>query len=149
MGPVLSDLHQEIDHILIDEAQDTSADQWELLRSLAEGLLTASPEFKTLLLSVIPNNRFIAFKEHLHKFFTKPKHFQNLHRKSWGKMGGGFFNDLFSSTPVILNTVDQIFSHKELATSLTEPAYKNHHSCSKFNALGGKIEIWPCFHFLK
>jgi ATP-dependent helicase/nuclease subunit A len=37
-------LDQRTDHILVDEAQDTNAAQWDIVRALAEEFFTGSPE---------------------------------------------------------------------------------------------------------
>jgi ATP-dependent helicase/nuclease subunit A len=140
---VLYKLDQRIDHILLDEAQDTSAPQWEILQVIANEFAQATRP-----------RSFFAVGDEKQSIFS----FQGAAPEKFDAMWRGFqgrFNAArlpfehvrltlsFRSAPTILASVDAIFSFGDNRLGLSfdpaEPAPE--HTAWKNNA-AGLVEIW-------
>ncbi|SEJ42108.1 DNA helicase/exodeoxyribonuclease V, subunit A [Sphingobium sp. AP50] len=105
-------LDQRIDHILVDEAQDTNAAQWRIVRTLAEEFFAVewSPEQKVRTIFTVGD-----FKQAIFGFQgTSPANFEAarlLFKRDADQSGHDFFNlsldRSFRSTPAVLDVVDR------------------------------------------
>jgi ATP-dependent helicase/nuclease subunit A len=140
---VLYKLDQQIDHILLDEAQDTSAPQWEILQVVANEFAQATRP-----------RSFFAVGDEKQSIFS----FQGAAPEKFDAMRRGFENRFkearlpfehvrltlsFRSAPAILASVDAIFSFGDnrqgLSLDSQEPA-PEHFAWKKDAA--GLVEIW-------
>jgi ATP-dependent helicase/nuclease subunit A len=103
-------LNGGFDHILVDEAQDTSPAQWQVLKSLLEALLT--PDYPQRTLFVVGD-----IKQSIYSFQgAKPLlffDFQNYFQQYLKQQGRDWQNiELhvsFRTTPAILKVIDHLF----------------------------------------
>jgi len=108
-------LDQRIDHILVDEAQDTNAAQWRIVRTLAEEFFATEWEAGEKIRTIFTVGDF---KQAIFGFQgTSPQNFaaaQILFQRDAGQAGHDFFNlsldRSFRSTPAVLDVVDRTIS---------------------------------------
>lgn len=137
MGWILYKMDHQIDHILIDEAQDTSAEQWELIKVLAESLWSSSP-VKTLFVVADPKQSIYGFQGADLDAFYSAHSFLKQCAQQWGVN----FQDLtlsvsFRTTSVLLDFFNQVFP----SCPLIPQPFPPHSSALPFK--GGYIEYWP------
>ena len=134
-----------IDHILIDEAQDTSPKQWEIIRLLASEFGGARPDIKRTIFAVGDEKQSIfsfqgaaphAFDE-MRRLFAR--RFDVL-EQGWRFLR---FHHSFRSGENVLGGVDQVFSARDVYESVTTDAVGIPKHESLPNAAPGLVEIWP------
>ncbi len=145
---VLYKMDQGLDHILVDEAQDTSPAQWRIVRALAEEFFsgTGARDDVERTLFVVGDEKQSIFSfqgADPKEFQTMRQHFAeriNLAEKTFQSVN---LLVSFRSTNAVLGSVDHIFSNTMIAqgvqTDLTEPV--RHIAFRKGQA--GHIELWP------
>lgn len=140
-------LDQGIDHVLIDEAQDTSPPQWEVVRKLAEEFFAgegARSNVDRTIFAVGDEKQSIysfqgadpdAFAESGHAFAGKVRaaegRFEQV-RLTWS----------FRSTNDVLAAVDRVFERDAVRKGLTRDAEQVDHKAIRFDA-PGYVEVWP------
>lgn len=144
---VLYKLDAQIDHILLDEAQDTSAAQWDILAAIAD-------EFAAGAGARAASRSFFAVGDEKQSIFSfqgaAPEKFQEMRRefeRRFNAAGRGFaqisLHQSFRSAKGILEAVDQVFAHADngagLGLSVTETM--THESIKTH--LPALVEIWP------
>lgn len=147
---VLYKLDGGIDHILVDEAQDTSPDQWSVIASLASEFFTglSAREDRSLvdrtIFAVGDEKQSIysfqgadpaKFHEMRQVFFEYSQHSE----KKWNA------EDLmlsFRSTPEVLGVVDETFADDEIARCLSPEGDKIEHAPFRSEE-PGLVELWP------
>ncbi len=143
-------LDEGIDHILVDEAQDTSPNQWRIITKLADVFFEGDGR-------LMQNQRslFVVgdYKQSIYSFQgARPEIFRKTQTK-YQELGAQKI-DLFTnfrSTPPILEFTDAVFNHS-LPTSITNNHAKNgvlhtdeenlHHQAVRLGQRGC-VEIWP------
>ena len=140
---VLFRLDGGIDHILVDEAQDTSPVQWQVIERLARELTSGSgarPE--------VPRTIFVVGdkKQSIYSFQgADPKEFDRMQQEFATRLAGSNtpLNTMelaysFRSSPAILSVVDQTFSKAEQSGFAAEQSHK------AFKAdMPGRVDLWP------
>jgi ATP-dependent helicase/nuclease subunit A len=144
---VLYKLDGGIDHILVDEAQDTAPDQWKIVNALSEEFFAGSgarPERK------LARNLFVVGdeKQSIYSFQgARPELLRRnfeFHRDR--ATGAGFrFEQIdlltsYRSTPEVLSFVDAVFAPAELAAHI-QPAPVRHLPTRTGHP--GCVDIWP------
>ncbi len=143
---VLYKLDQGLDHILVDEAQDTSPDQWKIIKTLAEEFFAgagASEKHRTLFAVGDEKQSIYGFQG------ANPREFQAMGQTFEGsaKAAEKSFNTIplnlsFRSTSAVLNAVDHVFGQDEVQSALTlSAATLKHHAHRATDP--GLVEIWP------
>lgn len=137
---VLYKLDGGLDHILVDEAQDTSPIQWQVIRAIAEEFYANSMDYsrdRTLFIVGDEKQSIYSFQGADPTVFAQIQ--QDL--STFARNSGKVWKDIdlsisFRSTPQILAFVDAVFSACPLTASSLEhlPARKNS---------VGHVEIWP------
>ncbi len=144
MGWVLSQLDLSLNHILVDEAQDTSPQQWDILRMMAGDFFTDGDTGKT------PHSIFVVgdSKQSIYGFQgADPAAFAASRHDIAAQIQHNFreireipLAQSFRSTAPILETVDRFFSNREII-ELSGFA-NNAHKCFRENA-PGLVELHP------
>ncbi|MDR2077908.1 MAG: double-strand break repair helicase AddA [Rickettsiales bacterium] len=138
-------LDGEIEHILIDEAQDTSTLQWKIVESLADDFFTGIGSSKN------PRSLFVVGdeKQSIFKFqdanpgmFSEKYHFyKNLIENCGGKLHRLNLRQSFRSVPTILSFVDEVFRDQKNAKKISAMDSTIEHHSSREGA--GLVELWP------
>ncbi len=151
-------LDQRTDHILVDEAQDTNADQWAIVDALAGEFFSGNPEaehrWRTLFMVGDYKQAIFGFQG------TNPREYEQFRARTSAKAAllletsaqstivAREFRDLsidasFRSSPAVLELVDALIrevGHE--AMGLAEPP--NPHQAFH-SARYGRVELWPPF----
>lgn len=146
---VLYKLDGGIDHILIDEAQDTSPEQWEVIEALSEEFFAGAGAREEL---AGPRTVFSVGDEKQSIFS-----FQGADLAVFEDMRGRFearvadagldfrtqaLEYSFRSAPKILEAVDKIFSRDPAAIGVVPPGgHVEHRAVRRGHA--GLVEVWP------
>lgn len=143
---VLYKLDMGIDHILVDEAQDTNPAQWRIIRELVEEFFSgegAREKRRTIFAVGDEKQSIYSFQG------ARPRSF-SLHRALFDKKATGAgrvfkqarLNLSFRSTKAVLTAVDKVFEHGDHAVGLTfdASAYEAHQAHRKNDP--GFVEVW-------
>ncbi|ACL56600.1 double-strand break repair helicase AddA [Methylobacterium nodulans] len=147
---VLYKLDRGIDHVLIDEAQDTNPEQWEILRRITEDFCAGAGARS----GEMPRTRFAVGdpKQSIYSFQgAAPEEFETT-RQAWRKaaLGAGLtFEDVgltlsFRSARGVLRGVDATFALAEHFRGLSfgDEAVGTVHETVRIGA-PGQVELWP------
>lgn len=138
---VLYRLDGGLDHILVDEAQDTSPEQWELIEALAEELIAGEGA------SARPRSLFVVGdkKQSIYSFQgADVAAFDRMRNHFATRLAGGpglqdsALEHSFRSSPAILSVVDHTFTpaqHQALGGGSHHLAFNDR--------LPGRVDIWP------
>lgn len=146
MAPwVLYKLDGGIDHILVDEAQDTSPDQWEIIRMLSEEFLAgegARSGSRTIFAVGDEKQSIFSFQGADPAKFDEMKRYFERHvraaKKQWETIP---LVRSFRSVPQILQSVDAVFELEMASDGLTASAIAVTHEAAR-HAEAGLVEIW-------
>jgi ATP-dependent helicase/nuclease subunit A len=138
-------LDQGIDHILVDEAQDTSPSQWEIIRSLTEDFFSGES-------ARIINRTIFAVGDEKQSIYSfqgaRPERFANERRINAERadIGGHEFKSVklhvsFRSTEDVLSAVDQVFADSDNARGLSADNEPVIHVSTRNNQ-AGIVDIW-------
>ena len=137
-------LDQGIDHILVDEAQDTSAGQWSVIRSLAEEFFAgegARRARRTLFAVGDEKQSIYSFQG------ARPERFEEERRSVARRVGaaGQRFEPVrlrvsFRSTAGVLGAVDRVFSEPDNRRGLGSDAAIVHETARLKHP--GSVDVW-------
>jgi ATP-dependent helicase/nuclease subunit A len=136
-------LDQGIDHVLVDEAQDTSPEQWEVIRPLVAEFFAgggARAEERTLFVVGDEKQSIFSFQG------ADPRRFDDMRRTFERLAPEGSFRRLemqhsFRSAPGILGAVDTVFGRTEAYTGLSADTVGTHHEAIHA-LLPALVEVW-------
>jgi ATP-dependent helicase/nuclease subunit A len=135
-----------IDHVLIDEAQDTSPKQWEIVKRLAAEFTAgegARSVRRTIFTVGDEKQSIFSFQGAAPGEFAAARlHFQHAHRESEINFVPCRFSHSFRSGANVLGAVDKVFARSEIFVSITTDADGIVHSVLP-DASPGLVEIWP------
>jgi ATP-dependent helicase/nuclease subunit A len=145
---VLCKLDYGIDHILVDEAQDTSEVQWKILEELTSEFFAGAG-------SRASHRTFFAVGDEKQSIFSfqgaAPTMFHEMRMRfeTSFRNGGEIFEhvrlkDSFRSVPPVLEIIDQVFGNTEHQKGLVSDDIWMGHDGLKRD-LPGLVEIWPPF----
>ena len=140
---VLFRLDGGIDHILVDEAQDTSPVQWQVIERLAQEF-TSGQGARTDVLRTI----FVVGdkKQSIYSFQgADPREFDRMQAEFAQRLAASEtplqqmeLAYSFRSSPAILSLVDHTFSQSEKSGFAPEPSHKAFKS-----DMPGRVDLWP------
>ncbi|WP_036292604.1 double-strand break repair helicase AddA [Methylosinus sp. PW1] len=144
---VLYKLDSRIDHILVDEAQDTSAAQWDILAALADEFCAgagATRRIRTFFAVGDEKQSIFSFQGAApEKFDAMRRDFERRFRDAELRFQPVRLTRSFRSSPQVLGAVDIVFSVEEnrrgLSADREEPAPV--HEAWKSD-VSGLVEIW-------
>ena len=143
---VLYKLDRGIDHILVDEAQDTSPHQWEILQAISDDFFSGMGRTEQ-------HRTFFAVGDEKQSIYSfqgaRPDKFDEMHRhfarraKSAAREFDGIDLILsFRSAAAVLGAVDRVFAHPANRRGLThDSAGPQPHQ--HLRGMPGLVEIWP------
>jgi ATP-dependent helicase/nuclease subunit A len=112
-----------IDHVLVDEAQDTSAEQWAIVRLLtAEFTAGAGARAVTRTIFAVGDEKqsIYSFQNAAPKEFAEMlRHFKTAHEDSGQTFVVSKFEHSFRSGDSVLGAVDEVFKRADIARSVT------------------------------
>ena len=139
-----------LEHILVDEAQDTAPGQWAVIKALAEeffadasGHETRSGQSRTVFAVGDEKQSIYSFQG------ARPEMFGDMQRYFAERVSrsGRAFEDVdlilsFRSTTEVLGAVDEVFARPEAAAGLTGAGDVPVHQAFRQGVLG-VVELWP------
>jgi len=138
-------LDQGLDHILVDEAQDTSPRQWDVVTALAGEFFAgegSNPRTRTLFAVGDEKQSIYSFQG------AVPAYFDEMRRAFSGRAAEAEHTfhsvDLqlsFRSTPDVLGAVDLVFKDEAVHQGLSQEIKPPVHEAIRKDA--GLVEIWP------
>ncbi|HSI00350.1 MAG TPA: double-strand break repair helicase AddA [Reyranella sp.] len=142
---VLYKLDGGIDHVLVDEAQDTNPDQWEVIRSLTEEFFSgesAVDRERTIFVVGDTKQSIFGFQRADPR---KLAEMRTMFEKKIRAVRKGFepvdLTVSFRSTPAVLDAVDWVFDQVDAADGLAEPGGVIHRHSRTQDP--GRVELWP------
>ncbi len=143
---VLFKLDGGLDHLLLDEVQDTSASQWKIAGKLTEEFFAgsaANPNPRTVFAVGDAKQSIYAFQGADPAGFH---HWREVFRERVTQAGGTFrepeLNVSFRSAAAILRCVDAVFAAGEARDGVVAEGATLHHR-SAHPELRGRVELWP------
>jgi len=143
---VLYKLDGGIDHILIDEAQDTNPEQWRVVAGLAneffEGI-SAREETRTLFAVGDVKQSIYSFQRaDPREFLHMRDHFADKVQAAEGQWRQVELNISFRSTRAVLDAVDAVFGQAQAADGVSLDGAAITHTPFR-QGEGGLVEVWP------
>ena len=143
---VLYKLDARIDHVLVDEAQDTSPAQWAIIEKLAEEFFTGAGARAT------PRTLFVVGdeKQSIYSFqgaelanFRRVKERLAARAEAVGRpIRPEILDRSFRSVPAVLELVDAVFALPEAKVGVADPGVEVRHATERAHQ-PGLVELWP------
>jgi len=135
-----------IDHVLVDEAQDTSHKQWEIVRRLTAEFTAgagARSVRRTMFAVGDEKQSIYSFQDAAPREFAEMlRYFRAAHEKSGQTFVVSKFEHSFRSGDSILGAVDEVFKRTEVAASVTSDAGGFPPHIALPDAPPSVVEIW-------
>ncbi|OJU51840.1 MAG: double-strand break repair helicase AddA [Mesorhizobium sp. 61-13] len=140
-------LDQGIDHILLDEAQDTSPEQWDVVKKLTEEFFAGAGARGNMLRTIFAVGDE---KQSIYSFQgAAPDSFADSKQEFAGKVraSGREFADLkltwsFRSSEDVLKAVDRVFDDPDVRRGISHDPDPLDHKAIR-NDAPGYVEVWP------
>ena len=143
---VLYKLDGGIDHVLVDEAQDTNPDQWEVIRRLTEEFFAgqgAVERSRTVFAVGDTKQSIFGFQRaDPRKLKEMREWFAEQSRIAEQRFVPVDLNVSFRSTPAVLDAVDWVFGEAEAARGVGRAGRRSTHLPSRKDE-PGRVELWP------
>ena len=146
---VLFKLDFKIDHILVDEAQDTSPEQWDIILTLADEFFSGYTHRNTNIartLFVVGDTKqsIYSFQGADARVYNKVRdHLDDLINGAQASFHNIPMNTSFRSVFAVLSLVDRVFDTDEMRYALTQNSHDTvTHTVSRLDAYG-RVELWP------
>jgi len=142
---VLYKLDLGIDHILLDEAQDTSPRQWQIVNQLVSEFFagnSARALNRTIFAVGDEKQSIYSFQGARPQAFSEQRRqFEKRAAEAGKSLQTARLNLSFRSTPEVLGAVDKVFGNPKNQDGLTFGGdYEDHEAQRRNNA--GQVEIW-------
>lgn len=147
---ILYKLDGGLDHLLIDEAQDTNPEQWDIIKALTDDFFNgqgATETPRTIFVVGDEKQSIFSFQRAAPKKFGEMQDwYQRRVRESGQKFEPVDINTSFRSVPVILEAVDKVFGSGHVPMGITS-SYLTHTAMRQ--GQGGVVELWPLYETIK
>ncbi|HXT09746.1 MAG TPA: double-strand break repair helicase AddA [Roseiarcus sp.] len=144
---VLYKLDRGVEHILVDEAQDTSRAQWKILAKLAEDFLSgagAGAGRRTFFAVGDEKQSIFSFQgAQPHLFDAMRRFFASRHKKAELAFVDVKLTHSFRSAPAVLDAVDKVFAVAEVWNGVSAGEATAEPHAPIHDSLPGLVEIWP------
>ena len=141
-------LDQGIDHILIDEAQDTSPRQWQVMRELASEFFAGQGSHnrtRTLFAVGDEKQSIYSFQGASPQMFDEERRFVEKRATEAGLAFEAIqLNRSFRTVETVLGAVDRVFADPDNRKGLSSGDEAPVHSAARRDG-PGLVEIWPPF----
>ena len=136
-----------IDHLLIDEAQDTSPDQWEIIKPLVAEFTAgagARGNIKRSIFAVGDDKQSIFSFQGAQpaKFAELREFFKGRHEFAGLEFHAVEFKYSFRSVPAVIDAVDIVFKQPGAYAGLSSDEVPTAHAAVR-DAAPGLVELWP------
>ena len=135
-----------IDHMLIDEAQDTSAKQWEIIQRLVAEFTAgkgAREVMRTIFAVGDEKQSIFSFQDAAPREFAEMRsYFEGAHKDAGLDFLFRKFEHSFRSGESVLGAVDEVFKAKEIAASVTADSDGFPPHIALPDAPPSVVEIW-------
>ena len=143
---VLYKLDGGIDHVLIDEAQDTSPEQWQVIRALTADFFAgigAREERRTIFAVGDVKQSIFSFQGADPVHFIRNRDHFGEHARAAGEIWRPIdLSVSFRSTRAVLAAVDAVFARPEAADGVALDGTTIVHQAHR-QLDGGSVEVWP------
>ncbi|MGN0919558.1 MAG: UvrD-helicase domain-containing protein, partial [Alphaproteobacteria bacterium] len=143
---VLFKLDGGIDHILVDEAQDTNPKQWKIIEALADDFFAGesqSEKLRTLFAVGDKKQSIYSFQgAHPDEFEKRHAFFESKIKATQNDFDTVQFNFSFRSTQPVLDLVNKVLKNPKAAKGVIKDYASSIH-LSKREEEAGLVEIWP------
>lgn len=140
---VLYKLDGGIEHLLIDEAQDTNPLQWEIILRLTEEFFTSPQSLRTVFAVGDAKQSIYSFQgANPHDFLELKDYFADLTQKTGQNWREVQLDLSYRSTPEILEMVDEVFANTQNRQGVSFQDTDIVHQAFRQNHLG-RVELWP------
>ena len=147
---VLFKLDGGLDHILVDESQDTSPAQWAVIDALSEEFFVGESSHEDRRTTVRTIFSVGDEKQSIFSFQgadppalleTREKFQQRVEgaRHQWREVP---LERSFRSTAAVLDAVDAVFALPQAQAGVVQPGQQLHHQAVRVGQ-GGRVELWP------
>ncbi len=142
---VLYKLDGGLTHILIDEAQDTNPEQWQVVRTLADEFFTGQSarddETRTIFaVGDVKQSIYRFQRAEPREFIGARDHFKGRVEQSGGQFRNVSLDLSYRSTAAVLTFVDAVFSDPQLRAHLLDAEYIGHDTVRR--GMAGVVELW-------
>lgn len=142
---VLYKLDGGLDHVLVDEAQDTNPDQWEVIRSLTSEFFAgqgAVDRVRTVFAVGDAKQSIFGFQRADPRKLTEMRGWFEQHiRAAEKRFEPVDLTVSFRSTPAVLDAVDAVFRHPDAAKGVVGEHAVEHVPIRTNEP--GRVEVWP------
>ncbi len=143
---VLYKLDGGIDHLLIDEAQDTNPEQWEVAEALTgeffSGETGARPDRTVFAVGDVKQSIYSFQRADPRHFLRMRGHFEERARQAERAWTSEDLTLSFRSTASVLTAVDAVFARPEASNGVSLDDTPIRHQTSRVGE-GGLVELWP------
>ena len=143
---VLYKLDDGLDHLLIDEAQDTSPAQWTMIAAFADEFFAgegAREAARTLFAVGDEKQSIFSFQgADVRAFVAARRRFRRQAEAARQKWQSLPLADSFRSTGAVLAVVDAVFARPAARAGVVSEEAPVHHGVTRAGA-GGRVELWP------
>lgn len=148
-GWVMSTLDHRIDHLMVDEAQDTSAAQWAITLALVEELIATTDGLgsgdvpRSVLVVGDEKQSIYSFQGAAPELFDsiKSRFYEHLHG-SRAALSERELTHSYRSSRAVLTVVDAVVSRPEIADALSARGASPPHRLTRQDA-GGTVALYP------
>lgn len=146
---VLYKLDGGIDHILIDEAQDTSPDQWSVIHAITQEFFSGESRYESFLkrtLFVVGDEKQSIYSFHKAdptKFHEMKQFFTDQIAALEEALVVVPLNTSFRSTSAVLQSVDTVFSKPDHKAGVTLSKEETIEHFVHRQGQAGCVEVWP------
>ncbi|ASD26751.1 double-strand break repair helicase AddA [Brevundimonas diminuta] len=143
---VLYKLDGGVDHVLIDEAQDTAPEQWAIMRALTGEFFTVPDTDRTVFAVGDEKQSIYSFQgARPERLRQEAQVYDGLITGAGGAFEGVPLETSYRSTEAVLKFVDEVFATPERARALVgETGEIPHHTAAR-QGQPGAVELWPLF----
>lgn len=144
---VMYKLDEGLDHILIDEAQDTNPEQWQIIKALVDDFFTGQGQREELAPTIFTvgdeKQSIYSFQRAAPAEFDRMRNYfadkVTKARQNWNPQT---LNISFRSTQSVLQLVDAVFDDPQTWQGLGQEKVSHH---SFRTGEEGLVELWPLF----